>query len=128
MGENPQPTFWLKSKSSDDGLGKFLPRTPGSPASDRNSHPPWLPLWVTLPVCFPGSIALGLPEEPGEDARLGQRSTGWGSRTATTLLRTVLEIDGVGEIVALQFRDPGLTARRKLVEDLIGLLNIEKRS
>ena len=40
-------------------------------------------------------------------------------------LRTVLEVDGVGEIVALQFRD-GLTARRTLVEDLIGLLNIEK--
>ena len=40
-------------------------------------------------------------------------------------LRTVLEVDGVGEIVALQFRD-GLTARRGLVEDLIGLLTIEK--
>ncbi|DAC55096.1 MAG TPA: DNA ligase (NAD(+)) LigA [Candidatus Poseidoniales archaeon] len=40
-------------------------------------------------------------------------------------LRTVLKVDGVGEIVALQFRD-GLTARRELVEDLVGLLNIEQ--
>jgi DNA ligase (NAD+) len=37
----------------------------------------------------------------------------------------VLDLDGVGEIVALQFRD-GLQVRRALVEDLIGLLSIEK--
>jgi len=40
-------------------------------------------------------------------------------------LRRVLDLDGVGEIVALQFRD-GLQVRRSLVEDLIGLLTIEK--
>ena len=40
-------------------------------------------------------------------------------------IRTVLELDGVGEIVALQFRD-GLALRRPLVEDLIGLLTIEQ--
>ena len=40
-------------------------------------------------------------------------------------LRQVLDIDGVGEIVALQFRD-GLQVRRALLEDLIGLLTIEK--
>ena len=40
-------------------------------------------------------------------------------------LRQVLDLDGVGEIVALQFRD-GLQVRRSLVEDLIGLLTIEK--
>ena len=37
----------------------------------------------------------------------------------------MLDLDGVGEIVALQFRD-GLQIRRSLVEDLIGLLTIEK--
>ena len=40
-------------------------------------------------------------------------------------LRQVLDLDGVGEIVALQFRD-GLQVRRALVEDLVGLLNIEQ--
>ena len=40
-------------------------------------------------------------------------------------LRQVLDLDGVGEIVALQFRD-GLQLRRALLEDLIGLLTIEK--
>ena len=40
-------------------------------------------------------------------------------------LRQVLDLDGVGEIVALQFRD-GLQVRRALLEDLIGLLTIEK--
>ena len=40
-------------------------------------------------------------------------------------IRQVLSLDGVGEIVALQFRD-GLQIRRPLVEDLIGLLTIEK--
>ncbi|MGB0950452.1 MAG: BRCT domain-containing protein, partial [Poseidonia sp.] len=37
----------------------------------------------------------------------------------------VLDLDGVGEIVALQFRD-GLQVRRSLVEDLIALLTIER--
>ena len=40
-------------------------------------------------------------------------------------IRTMLELDGVGEIVALQFRD-GLAVRRTLVEDLIDLLTIEQ--
>ena len=40
-------------------------------------------------------------------------------------LRQVLDLDGVGEIVALQFRD-GLHVRRNLVEDLVSLLTIEK--
>jgi len=40
-------------------------------------------------------------------------------------LRQVLDLDGVGEIVALQFRD-GLQVRRALVEDLVGLLTIEQ--
>ena len=40
-------------------------------------------------------------------------------------LRQVLDLDGVGEIVALQFRD-GLQVRRALLEDLIDLLTIEK--
>jgi DNA ligase (NAD+) len=39
-------------------------------------------------------------------------------------IRSVLEIDGVGEIVALQFRD-GLSQRRALLEDLFGLLSVE---
>ena len=42
-------------------------------------------------------------------------------------LRQVLDLDGVGEIVALQFRD-GLQVRRPLVEDLIGLLTIEQEA
>ena len=63
--------------------------------------------------------------EPGEDA-FGPTLDGMGKPYGhNAALRTVLEVDGVGEIVALQFRD-GLTARRELVEDLIGLLNIEK--
>ena len=62
--------------------------------------------------------------EPGEDA-FGPTLDGMGPYGHNTALRTVLEVDGVGEIVALQFRD-GPTARRTLVEDLIGLLNIEK--
>ena len=62
---------------------------------------------------------------PGEEAfgpTLDELGKPYGHNRA---LRSVLDIDGVGEIVALQFRD-GLTARRSLVEDLIGLLNIEK--
>ncbi|MBR68767.1 MAG: hypothetical protein CMA86_04580, partial [Euryarchaeota archaeon] len=39
-------------------------------------------------------------------------------------LRRVLDIDGVGEIVALQFRD-GLAQRRELVDDLVEQLTIE---
>ena len=63
--------------------------------------------------------------EPGEDG-FGPTLDGMGKPYGlNAALRTVLEVDGVGEIVALQFRD-GLTARRTLVEDLIGLLNIEK--
>ena len=63
--------------------------------------------------------------KPGEDA-FGPTLDGMGKPYGlNAALRTVLEVDGVGEIVALQFRD-GLTARRTLVEDLIGLLNIEK--
>lgn len=63
--------------------------------------------------------------EPGEDA-FGSALDGMGKPYGhNAALRTVLEVDGVGEIVALQFRD-GLTARRGLLEDLIGLLNIEK--
>ena len=42
-------------------------------------------------------------------------------------IRAMLDIDGVGEIVALQFRD-GLALRRPLVEDLIGLLTIEQEA
>ena len=63
--------------------------------------------------------------EPGEDA-FGPTFDGMGKPYGlNAALRTVLEVDGVGEIVALQFRD-GLAARRELVEDLVGLLNIEK--
>jgi len=40
-------------------------------------------------------------------------------------IRRVLDLEGVGEIVALQFRD-GLRVRRNLVEDLVSLLTIEK--
>ena len=40
-------------------------------------------------------------------------------------LRQVLDLDGVGEIVALQFRD-GLQVRRALVEDLVDLLTIKQ--
>ena len=39
----------------------------------------------------------------------------------------MLDLDGVGEIVALQFRD-GLQVRRALVEDLIDLLTIDKEA
>ncbi len=63
--------------------------------------------------------------KPGEDG-FGPTLDGMGKPYGlNAALRTVLEVDGVGEIVALQFRD-GLTARRELVEDLVGLLNIEK--
>ncbi len=39
-------------------------------------------------------------------------------------LREVLAVDGVGEIVALQFRD-GLARRRTLLEDLLTLINVQ---
>ncbi len=60
----------------------------------------------------------------GDDAygpELGDNGKPHGHNQA---IRTMLEIDGVGEIVALQFRD-GLALRRPLVEDLIVLLTIE---
>jgi DNA ligase (NAD+) len=63
--------------------------------------------------------------QPG-DARFGPEHDELGKiHGHNQALRRVLDLDGVGEIVALQFRD-GLQIRRTLVEDLVGLLTIEK--
>ena len=64
------------------------------------------------------------PRSTGEDD-FGLEHDEAGKPAHNQALRRVLELDGVGEIVALQFRD-GLQVRRPLVEGLIGLLTIEK--
>ena len=61
----------------------------------------------------------------GDDAYGSERGANGKAHGHNQAIRTMLEIDGVGEIVALQFRD-GLALRRPLVEDLIGLLTIEQ--
>jgi DNA ligase (NAD+) len=62
--------------------------------------------------------------EPG-DAAFGPAADEAGKAyTHNAALRRLLEIDGVGEIVVLQFRD-GLNHRRELVDDLLGLLDIQ---
>ena len=63
--------------------------------------------------------------QPGEDDFGPEHDEAGKPYAHNQALRRVLELDGVGEIVALQFRD-GLQVRRPLVEDLIGLLTIEK--
>ena len=63
--------------------------------------------------------------QPGEDDYGPEHDEAGKSHAHNQALRRVLDIDGVGEIVALQFRD-GLQVRRALVEDLIGQLTIEK--
>jgi DNA ligase (NAD+) len=62
--------------------------------------------------------------EPG-DAAFGPAADEAGKAyTHNAALRRLLEIDGVGEIVVLQFRD-GLNHRRELVDDLLSLLDIQ---
>ena len=109
-------------KARTMGLGKFLhalglpgigPELASSMAAVMGDAPGLLS-WLDLAHAEPGEDAFG-PTLDGMGKPYGHNAA----------LRTVLEVDGVGEIVALQFRD-GLTARRRLVEDLIGLLNIEK--
>ena len=69
--------------------------------------------WLNDAHALPGDEAFG----PQEDAA--------GKHYAhNQALRRVLDIEGVGEIVALQFRD-GLAQRRNLVDDLVGQLTIE---
>ena len=92
------------------GIGPELASSMAAVVSDA----PGLLSWLDRAHAEPGEASFG----PTHD-KMGKP---YGHNVA---LRTVLEVDGVGEIVALQFRD-GLTARRELVEDLIGLLNIEK--
>ena len=65
--------------------------------------------------------------QPGEDEFGAEHDEAGKPYAHNQALRRVLELDGVGEIVALQFRD-GLQVRRTLVEDLIGLLTIEKEA
>ena len=59
-----------------------------------------------------------------EMKRLAQKKTSGKPYIHNQALRRVLDIDGVGEIVALQFRD-GLAQRRELVDDLVEQLTIE---
>ena len=63
--------------------------------------------------------------QPGEASFGPEHDESGKSHAHNQALRQVLDLDGVGEIVALQFRD-GLQVRRALVEDLVGLLNIEQ--
>ena len=63
--------------------------------------------------------------QPGEASFGPEHDDSGKSHAHNQALRQVLDLDGVGEIVALQFRD-GLQVRRALVEDLVGLLTIEQ--
>ena len=63
--------------------------------------------------------------QPGEASFGPEHDESGKSHAHNQALRQVLDLDGVGEIVALQFRD-GLQVRRALVEDLVGLLTIEQ--
>jgi DNA ligase (NAD+) len=63
--------------------------------------------------------------QPGEASFGPEHDEAGKSHAHNQALRQVLDLDGVGEIVALQFRD-GLQVRRALVEDLVGLLTIEQ--
>ena len=63
--------------------------------------------------------------QPGEASFGPEHDESGKSHAHNQALRQVLDLDGVGEIVALQFRD-GLQVRRALVEDLVDLLNIEQ--
>ena len=62
--------------------------------------------------------------QPGEAAFGPEHDEAGKPHVHNQALRKVLALDGVGEIVALQFRD-GLEVRRTLVEDLVDLLTIE---
>jgi DNA ligase (NAD+) len=65
--------------------------------------------------------------EPG-DAAFGPATDASGKvYTHNSALRRLLNIEGVGEIVVLQFRD-GLQQRRALLEDLVELLDIHTES
>ena len=61
---------------------------------------------------------------PGDDAFGPEEDAAGKPYTHNQALRRVLDVDGVGEIVALQFRD-GLVQRQRLVLDLISQLIIE---
>lgn len=109
-------------KARTMGLGKFLhalglpgigPELAASMASAIGDAPALLS-WLDRAHATPENEAYG----PTHDD-LGK------PHAHNQALRQVLDLDGVGEIVALQFRD-GLQVRRTLVEDLIGLLTIEK--
>ncbi|MCH1615989.1 MAG: helix-hairpin-helix domain-containing protein, partial [Candidatus Poseidonia sp.] len=63
--------------------------------------------------------------QPGEPEYGAEHDEAGKLHAHNQALRQVLDLDGVGEIVALQFRD-GLQIRRTLVEDLVGLLTIER--
>jgi DNA ligase (NAD+) len=109
-------------KSRTMSLGKFLhalglpgigPELATSLASVLGDAPGLLQ-WLEAAHASVGDAAYG-PE-------IGEKGKPYAHNQA---IRTMLEIDGVGEIVALQFRD-GLALRLSLVEDLIDLLTIEQ--
>jgi DNA ligase (NAD+) len=109
-------------KSRTMSLGKFLhalglpgigPELATSLASVLGGAPGLLQ-WLEAAHASVGDAAYG--PETGENGK---------PHAHNQAIRTMLEIDGVGEIVALQFRD-GLALRLSLVEDLIGLLTIEQ--
>ena len=109
-------------KSRTMSLGKFLhalglpgigPELATSLASVLGGAPGLLQ-WLEAAHASVGDAAYG--PEIGENGK---------PHAHNQAIRTMLQIDGVGEIVALQFRD-GLALRLSLVEDLIGLLTIEQ--
>ena len=69
--------------------------------------------WLDDAHALPGDEAFGPEEDAAGKPYIHNQA-----------LRRVLDIEGVGEIVALQFRD-GLAQRRNLVDDLVGQLTIE---
>ena len=103
-------------------LGKFLhalglpgigPELATSLASVLRDAPGLL-AWLDRAYALPGETNFG-PEHDGIGKPYSHNEA----------VRNLLDLDGVGEIVALQFRD-GLNARRAMVEDLTGLLTIQK--
>ncbi len=91
------------------GIGPELATSMARVLSDAEGMLDWLDDAHTLP----GDEAFGPEEDAAGKPYVHNQA-----------LRRVLDIEGVGEIVALQFRD-GLAQRRELVDDLVEQLTIE---
>ena len=125
MGEKSASNVLVEvAKSRTMSLGKFLHALglPGigpelaSALASALGDAPGLLQWLEEAHASVGEAAYG--PEIGENGK---------PHAHNQAIRTMLELEGVGEIVALQFRD-GLALRRPLVEDLISLLTIEQEA